>query len=163
VVGGYSDYLIMAQQNALDQAATNAAVRQDGDVHLPSVPKFRSPQVSIKGFPSAKGGGGGFHVEPTQLTSVSSAMGSDVNSLGDGLSQLNGAGPMGQLIAAGWDTSNDLGANAGFAYDAISTFMQDLQNTYHSMAGALRKTAENYTESDSASASAANGVASEAG
>jgi Excreted virulence factor EspC, type VII ESX diderm len=163
-MGGYGDVIVNAQQNLLDQEATqaaqDAAVRREDAAKLPSVPKFRATPPHLHAFPAHAGSGGEFHVYTDQLTSVSSAMDGDVNTMGDGLGKLNGEGPMGQLLGGGWTQGDNLSANLGMAYDAISSFMQELQTNYSSMAKALHTTAQNYNESDSASAAAANGVAS---
>jgi uncharacterized protein YukE len=161
-MGGYGDAIILADQDKLDQeAAQNAATAQAGPSHV-AVSGFKKPSLSIKGFPTHATGGSGFSVDASQVKTVATKMGGDVNTLNSGLNQLDGEGPMAQLIAAGWDTSNALGANAGNAWNAISTFMQDLHNTYNQMTNTMHKTASNYAEADDASATAVTNVGNQA-
>jgi hypothetical protein len=165
VVGGYFDALMMEHQTALDQeAATNAAVAGD-TAHFQPVPAFRTPSLGLHSFPSggSGGSGGGFGVYTDQLNSVASTMGSqDVTTLESGQSALNNDGPFGLISTAGWETADNLASNFGTAYNAVSTYMQQLLSVYHETVTALRKTAANYGDADSDSAAAANQVGGEA-
>jgi uncharacterized protein YukE len=162
VVGAYFDVLMMAHQTALDQEAARATAPPNSGQTLPSVPGFRAPTLHLSAFPGHGGAGGGFHVNSDQVANVASAMGGDANTLQSGQSALDGEGPLSQLVAAGWETSDNLGANFGLAWDAISSFMQDLQNVYHSTSAALHKSAANYAGSESANVTAATTVSGEA-
>lgn len=159
-MGGSFDAMMLSHQDALDQAAAKNAAPQSGT--SPAAAGFRAPSLHISAFPGHAGAGGGFHVDSDQLKNVAGQMGQDANALQGGLSTLNGEGPLAQLVAAGWETSDNLGANTGAAWDAISSFMQDLQNVYDQMTGNLHKTAANYADANSASATAANYVNTEA-
>lgn len=162
-MGAYFDVLMMAHQTALDQQAAQATAPPSGGASLPSVPGFQAPTLHVSAFPTHGGAGGGFHVDTSGLTSVASQMGSDTNTLQAGKSALDGEGPLSQLVAAGWETSDNLGANFGLAWDAISSFMQDLQNVYQATSKALHQSATNYNDSESANVTAANTVAGQAG
>lgn len=163
-MGAYFDYLMLEHQTALDQqAATNAAVAAD-KAHFQAVPAFRTPSLHLHAFPrgGSGGSGGGFAVYTDQLNSVAGTMGSqDVSTLESGQTALNNNGPFGMIATAGWETADNLAANFGTAYNALSTYMQQLLDVYHETVSALRKTAANYGDADSDSAAAANQVSGE--
>jgi hypothetical protein len=158
-VGAYFDVLMMAHQSALDQEAAKSATPPNDKVTLPATPAYQAPpSLHLQKF-SAHGGGGGFSVDPTQVSNVASAMGgSDVSTLQAGQSAINGEGPMSIISTGGWETGDNLANNFWVGYDAISTYMQQLENVYHETVAALHKTVANYTGTEDANTSAANGV-----
>jgi hypothetical protein len=160
VVGGYFDYLMMEQSNqaALDQQAA-ASVPKDDGAKFPSTPSFHAPAaLHLQSF-TAKGGAGGFSVEPAQLSNVAGSMGSsDTSTLAAGTAVLNDGGPMAQISTSGFDAGDALAANFGAAYQGMSTYMQQLLSVYHETVAALRKTVANYTSAESDNAAAANSV-----
>jgi hypothetical protein len=162
VVGGTFDAMMLADQEKLDaEAAKNAATQSGGTSSATAGPS--DPAVHVSAFPPSAGGGSGFRVDPTQLNTVSTAMGSDANTLEDGVSTLNGSGSNAGLIAAGWTTSDNLAVNATNAYIAIAGLTQKLQAAYEDVRSNLHRSAQNYSDADSASATAANHIGDEAG
>lgn len=157
-MGAYFDVLMMSHQSALDQAAARSAAPPSDKVTLPATPVFHAPPpLHLQKF-SAHGGGGGFSVDTSQVSNVASAMGQDTGTLQAGQSAINGQGPMGLISTAGWETADNLANNFWMGYNAISTYMQQLETVYHETVAALRKTVANYTGTEDANTSAANGV-----
>jgi uncharacterized protein YukE len=161
VVGGSFDAMMLADQDKLDaEAAKSAPPPSSGSS---ATAGFRNPSLHISSFPPGSGGGSGFRVDPSQLNNVSGAMGSDANSLQNSVSTLNGNGSNAGLIAAGWATTDNLAVNASNAYVAITGLTQKLQQAYEDVRANLHRSAQNYSDADDASASAANQVGNEAG
>ena len=170
-MGGYFDALMLAQQDRLDQEAAqakqDASVRAHDKASIAPVPAYREHGLGLHSFPNMGGAGGGaagggFAVYSDQVASVASSMGTtDVNTIEDGQTKLNNGGPFGLISTAGWMTADNLASNFGIAYQAVSTYMQDLLNVYHQTVTALRKNAANYDDADSTSAADANRVGGE--
>lgn len=157
-MGAYYDVLMMSQQDALDQEAAKSAAPPRDNVTIPAAPAFQAPPpLHLKKF-SAQGGGGGFSVDTSQVSNVASAMGQDTSTLQAGQSAINGEGPMAIISTGGWETGDNLANNFWMGYNAISTYMQQLETVYHQTVAALHKTVDNYTGTEDANTSAANGV-----
>lgn len=159
-MGGYFDSLMMDQQNKLDQAAAAAsAIPKDDGAKFPSTPAFHSPaSLHMQAF-TAKGGGEGFSVEPSQLQNVASTMGStDTSTLAAGQVVLNSGGPMGQIATGGFEAGDGLATNFGLAFQGVSTYLQQLMDVYQETVAALHKTVANYTGAESDNVAAANSV-----
>jgi uncharacterized protein YukE len=157
-MGAIADVMALEDQEKLDQqaAAANAVpkdpVKVDGLV---------MPKGSASDFPKGLKAGGEFSVNPDQLTSVKSAMGQDLKGMVDAVSNLISYGAMGSAIG-GWDTADGFGSNALNAYEALTQFMQALNTAYDTVAGNVGKAAQNYSDADATTASAASRVGSEA-
>jgi hypothetical protein len=162
VVGGTFDAIMLADQEKLDAEAAKSAAPQSGGASSATA-GLQDPSVHVTAFPSRAGGGSGFRVDPAQLNTVSSAMGSDANTLEGGVSTLNGNGSNAGLIAAGWATTDNLAVNATNAYIAIAGLTQKLQQAYEDVRSNLHRSAQNYSDADSDSATAANHVGNETG
>jgi hypothetical protein len=157
-VTSFSDSLPTSNQENLDQAVQAVpTVWQAPDV-APPQPNFKAPPVHVKGVPSQPAVGGGFTVEPPQLTNVAGAMGSEQSTAQSGLNTLNSQGPMAALVAGGWNTSDALGANAENAYYGISALTSKLLSSYDDMSAYLRKAAAGYTDADDSASGAARSI-----
>ena len=154
----FSDSLPASNQESLDQVAEANPVPWQAPQVAPPQPDFKAKPVHVNGLPSQPAVGGGFTVEPPQLTNVAGAMNSDHSTVQAGLNNLNNVGPMAALVAAGWDTSNNLGANAENAYTGISGLTSKLLSSYSDMSAYLRKAATGYTDADDGAAGAARSI-----
>jgi uncharacterized protein YukE len=154
----FSDSLPASNQESLDQVAQANPVPWQAPQVAPAQPNFKAQPVHVKGLPSQPAVGGGFTVEPPQLTNVAGAMSSDQSTTQAGLNTLNNEGPLAALVAGGWDTSNNLGANAENAYTGISGLTSKLLSSYNDMSAYLRKAAAGYTEADDNVAGAARSI-----
>jgi hypothetical protein len=86
---------------------------------------------------------------------------SDLARLSSALSQVTSYGAFGSAIG-GWDTADAFGSNALNAYEAITQFMQALNAAYDLVATNVGRAAQNYTDADATTQSAASTVGSEA-
>jgi hypothetical protein len=161
VVGGTFDAIMLADQDKLDAEAAQSAAPQ-GSSTSSATAGLSDPTVHVTAFPSSAGGGSGFRVDPSQLNTVSTAMGSDASTLESGVSTLNNSGSNAGLIAAGWSTSDNLAVNATNAYIAIAGLTEKLQEAYENIRSNLHRSAQNYADADDDSASAAAHVGDEA-
>jgi hypothetical protein len=152
----FSSSLPTTNQEPLDQAAANPWSAPSEPA--PPAPDFHAKKLDLTPFSSQQSVGSGFTVTPSQLTSVAGAMGSDQNVAESGLNTLDNEGPLAELVAAGWDTSNALGANAGQAYYGISALTSKLLSTYDEMRAYLHKAATGYVDADDSTAGAANSL-----
>jgi uncharacterized protein YukE len=160
-MGAIADVMMLEDQDKLDREATQAsaqkgtpdalAVKTD-DFHLPPLPEST--------FPKGLNAGGQFSVYPDQLTAVRGAMVGS-SELTNALNDLISNGAFGTAIG-GWDTAGAFGSNAENAYQAITQFMQALNNAYDMVATSVGKAAQNYGDADATTASAASKVGSEA-
>jgi uncharacterized protein YukE len=158
VVTSFGDSLPATNQESLDQAVQAVpTVWQAPDV-APPQPNFQARPVHVKGVASQPAVGSGFTVETPQLTNVAGAMGSDQSTAQSGLNTLNNEGPLAALVAAGWDQSNNLGANAENAYYGISALTSKLLSSYEDMSAYLRKAATGYNDADDSASGAARSI-----
>ena len=154
-MGAIADVMALEDQEKLDQQAAAASavprdpVKTDG---------FHMPKMPASAFPKGLKAGGEFHVAPDQLHSVKAQMVGDLGRLTSALSQVISYGAFGSAIG-GWDTADAFGSNA---YEAITQFMQALNTAYDMVATNVGKAAQNYTDADDTTQSAASTVGSEA-
>lgn len=144
----FSDSLPASNQESLDQVAQANPMPWQAPEVAPPQPSFKSDPVHVNGLPSQPAVGGGFTVEPPQLTNVAGAMGSDQSTVQSGLNTLNSDGPLAALVGGGWTASDNLGTNAENAYYGISALTTKLLSSYNDMSAYLRKAAAGYTEAD---------------
>ena len=142
----------ISQQAAAASAQPKDPVKTDG-LHMPKLP--------ASAFPKGLKASGEFHVSPDQLNSVKAQMVSDLAKLTNALSQVSSYGAFGSAIG-GWDTADGLGSNALNAYEGLTQFIQALNTAYDMVAGNVGKAAQNYSDADATTASAASRVGSEA-
>jgi hypothetical protein len=163
-MGAIADVMMMEDQDRLDQQAAQASA-QTGTPHGPiaETDDFRMPPLPTSNFPKGLNAGGQFSVYPDQLTAVRGQMvgGGELGELTKSLSQLISNGAFGAAIG-GWETADGFGSNAENAYQAITQFMQALNTAYELVASSVGKAAQNYSDADATTASAASQVSSEA-
>jgi uncharacterized protein YukE len=87
--------------------------------------------------------------------------GGELGELTNALNNLINNGAFGTAVG-GWDTAGAFGSNAENAYQAITQFMQDLNKAYDMVATSVGKAAQNYSDADATTASAASRIGSEA-
>jgi uncharacterized protein YukE len=158
-MGAIADVMALEDQQKLDQEAAAAASAPPKDPVKTG--GFHKPNLPTSTFPKGLKAGGEFHVDPDQLHSVKSQMTGDLGRLTSALSQVVSYGAFGSAIG-GWDTADAFGSNALNAYEAITQFMQALATAYDLVAGNVGKAAQNYTDADDTTQSAASTVGSEA-
>ena len=160
-MSGVGDALELAQQEKLDQqqAANNAGqYNADGSAKAND---FRAPKIPQSAFPARLDAGGQLRVNTDQLAAVKNQMGPDLARLQAAWQQLSGNGAFGGAIG-GWTTSDALGGNATNAYEGITRFMQALNAAYDMVIGVLGKTAANYADAETTTASAASKIGADA-
>jgi uncharacterized protein YukE len=157
-MGAIADVMALEDQEKLDQqaAAANAVPRDPVKVDGLVMPKG-----SASDFPKGLKASGEFRVVPDQLTSVKSQMHNDLGSMIEALTNLTSEGAMGSAIG-GWDTADGFGSNALNAYEALTQFIGALNSAYEMVATNVGKAAQNYSDADATTASAASRVGSEA-
>jgi uncharacterized protein YukE len=163
-MGAIADVMMLEDQDKLDREATQASTQKGTpDVLAAKADAFRMPSLPQSTFPKGLKAGGQFSVYPDQLTAVRGAMvgGSELGELVSTLSNLISNGAFGSAVG-GWDTAGAFGSNAENAYQAITQFMQALNNAYEMVATSVGKAAQNYSDADATTASAASRVSSEA-
>jgi len=161
VVSGIGDAQELAQQEKIDQqqAANNA--RQYNADGSAKANDFRAPKIPQSAFPASLDAAGQLRVNTDQLAAVKNQMGSDLARLQAVWQQLSGDGAFGGAIG-GWATSDAFGGNASNAYEGITQFMQALNAAYDMVIGVLGKTAGNYADAETTTASAASKIGAEA-
>lgn len=163
-MGAIADVMMLEDQDKLDLQAEQASA-QKGTPDGPEVKAddFRMPPLPESTFPKGLKAGGQFSVYPDQLTAIRGAMvgGGELGELTNSLANLISYGAFGAGIG-GWDTAGAFGSNAENAYQAITQFMQALNNAYEMVASSVGKAAQNYSDADATTASAASRVGSEA-
>jgi uncharacterized protein YukE len=152
------DVMALEDQEKLDQQAATASAVPHDPVRAQG---FHKPKMPTSAFPKGLKASGEFHVAPHQLHSVKSQMVSDLGRLKSALSDVISYGAFGSAIG-GWDTADAFGSNALNAYEAITQFMQALNTAYDMVATNVGKAAQNYTDADDTTQSAASTVGSEA-
>jgi uncharacterized protein YukE len=163
-MGAIADVMMLEDQDKLDrQAAQASAQKGTPDGPVVTTDDFRMPPLPESTFPKGLNAGGQFSVYPDQLTAVRSAMvgGSELGELTNALANLINNGAFGTAVG-GWDTAGAFGSNAENAYQAITQFMQALNEAYDMEATSVGKAAQNYSDADATTASAASAVGSEA-
>jgi uncharacterized protein YukE len=157
-MGAIADVMALEDQEKLDQQAAAASAVPKNPV---KVDGFVKPKTSASAFPKGLKASGEFRVNPDQLTSVGQKMAGDLKGMIDALSTLTGNGAMGSAIG-GWDTADGFGSNALNAYEGLTQFIQALNSAYDMVAGNVGKAAQNYSDADATTASAASKVGAEA-
>jgi uncharacterized protein YukE len=157
-MGAIADVMAMEEQEKLDQEAAKASTPPKNPV---KVDGLVMPKTSASAFPKGLKASGEFRVSPDQLTSVRSQMAGDLKGMIAALSYLTGEGAMGSAVG-GWDTADGFGGNALNAYEGLTQFIQALNTAYDMVAGNVGKAAQNYSDADATTASAASRVGSEA-
>jgi len=163
-MGAIADVMMLEDQDKLDLQAEQASAQKDTpDAPVVTADDFRGPPLPESTFPKGLKAGGQVSVYPDQLTALRSAMvgGSELGELTNALNNLISYGAFGAGIG-GWDTAGAFGSNAENAYQAITQFMQALNKAYDLVATAVGKAAQNYSDADATTASAASRVGSEA-
>jgi uncharacterized protein YukE len=161
VVSGVGDALELAQQEKLDQqqAANNA--RQYNADGSAKANDFRTPRMPQSAFPASLDASGQLRVNRDQLAAVKNQMGPELAKLQAAWQQLSSTGAFGGSIG-GWATSDAFGGNATNAYEGITQFMQALNAAYDMVIGVLGKTAANYADAETSTASAASKIGADA-
>jgi hypothetical protein len=160
-MGAIGDVMALEDQDKLDQAAAAAHAKEYNPDGTLKADNYHGPAPVQSTFPAGlTHGGGEFHVDRDQLTTVANNMKTDLASLVSALQGLYNGGAGGATVG-GWDTADGFGNNAGSAFYGISTFLSDLNQVYDTVIGYLHRTATNYGDADSATATAAGKVGSE--
>jgi len=162
-MGAIADVMMLEDQQKLDREAAQASASKGApDGPVVEADDFRMPPLPESTFPKGLKAGGQFSVYPDQLTAVRGAMvgSSELGELTNALNNLISNGAFGTAVG-GWDTAGAFGSNAENAYQAITQFMQALNNAYDMVASAVGKAAQNYGDADATTASAASRVSSE--
>ena len=161
-MSGVGDALELAQQEKIDQqqAVANNAKQYNADGSA-KANDFRAPKIPQSAFPARLDAGGQLRVNTDQLAAVKNQMGPDLARLQAAWQQLSGNGAFGGAIG-GWTTSDAFGGNASNAYEGITQFMQDLNAAYDMVIGVLGKTAANYADAETTTASAASKIGADA-
>jgi uncharacterized protein YukE len=161
VVSGVGDALELAQQEKLDQqqAANNA--RQYNADGSAKANDFRTPRMPQSALPASLDASGQLRVNRDQLAAVKNQMGPELARLQAAWQQLSSTGAFGGSIG-GWATSDAFGGNATNAYEGITQFMQALNAAYDMVIGVLGKTAANYADAETTTASAASKIGTDA-
>jgi uncharacterized protein YukE len=163
-MGAIADVMAMEDQDRLDQQAAQASAQNAApDRPVAAVADFHMGSMPQSTFPKGLNAGGQFSVSPDQLTAVKGQMvgGSELGQLISSLSNLISNGAFGAAIG-GWDTADAFGSNAENAYQGITQFMQALNKAYDLVASGVGKAAQNYSDADATTASAASQISSEA-
>jgi uncharacterized protein YukE len=163
-MGAIADVMMLEDQDKLDlQAEQASAQKGTPDATAVKADDFRMPPLPESTFPKGLKAGGQFSVSPDQLTAVRGAMvgGRELGELTSALANLISNGAFGAAVG-GWDTAGAFGSNAENAYQAITQFMQALNNAYEMVATSVGKAAQNYSDADATTASAASRIGSEA-
>jgi uncharacterized protein YukE len=160
-VSGVGDALELAQQEKLDQqqAANNA--RQYNADGSAKANDFRTPRMPQSALPASLDASGQLRVNRDQLAAVKNQMGPELARLQATWQQLSSTGAFGGSIG-GWATSDAFGGNATNAYEGITQFMQALNAAYDMVIGVLGKTAANYADAETTTASAASKIGTDA-
>jgi hypothetical protein len=156
---------MLGDQDRLDQQAAQASAQRDRPAGpVAAADDFHMSQMPQSVFPKGLNADGQFGVYPEQLAAVKGQMvgGTELGQLTSTLAQLISYGGFGAGIG-GWDTADGFGSNADNAYEGITQFMQALNSAYDMVATSVGKAAQNYSDADDATASAANSIGSEAG
>jgi uncharacterized protein YukE len=157
-MGAIADVMMLEDQEKLDQQAAAASAAPKDPVRTDG---FRKPKLPASAFPKGLKASGRFHVDPDQLKSIKAQMVTDLGRLQDALSSVSSYGAFGSAVG-GWETADAFGSSALNAYEAITQFMQALNTAYDLVAGNVGKAAQNYTDADDTTQSAAGAVGSEA-
>jgi uncharacterized protein YukE len=157
-MGAIADVMALEDQDKLDQQAAAANARPVSPVKVDAFHKGKLP-TSV--FPKGLKADGQFRVVPDQLNSVKAQMAKDLGRLQSTLSQLVSYGAFGSAVG-GWETADCFGSNALNAYEAITQFMQALNSAYDLVASNVGKAAQNYSDADATTASAASRVGTDA-
>jgi hypothetical protein len=116
---------------------------------------------SFKGtatFSARASRGSGFAYSASGLKSLAAQMGTDETDLGDQTSSF-GAAPTGQGATGNtWTTGIRFGDNAGSVHAGIHSYMNQLHTYYKQVVDNVALTAKHYSDADSASTTAVNGV-----
>lgn len=163
-MGAIADVMMLEDQDRLDRQAQEASAQKGTpDAPVVKADDFHMPPLPESTFPKGLKAGGQFSVYPDQLTAVRGAMvgGGELGELTSTLNNLISNGAFGSAVG-GWDTADAFGSNALNAYEAITQFMQALNTAYDLVATNVGKAAQNYSDADATTASAASTVGSEA-
>ena len=160
-MSGIGDALELQEQEKLDQqqAANNA--RQYNADGSAKANDFHPPAMPVSSFPANLDAGTQLRVNRDQLLAVKNQMGPDLARLQAAWQQLSGTGAFGGAIG-GWATADAFGGNATNAYEGITQFMQALNAAYDMVIGVLGKTAANYADAETTTASAASKIGADA-
>jgi hypothetical protein len=157
-MGAIADVMMLEDQEKLDQQAAAASAAPKDPVRTDG---FLKPKLPASAFPKGMKGSGRFHVDPDQLKSIKAQMVTDLGRLQAALSGVSSYGAFGSAVG-GWETADAFGSNALNAYEAITQFMQALSSAYDLVANNVGRAAQNYTDADDTTQSAAGTVGSEA-
>jgi uncharacterized protein YukE len=156
-MGAIADVMALEDQDKLDRQAAAANAKPISPVRVEGFHKAKTPTST---FPKGLKADGQFRVVPDELNSVKAKMLKDLNRLQGALTQLTNEGAMGSAIG-GWDTADAFGSNTLNAYEAITQFMQALNSAYDMVAGNVGRAAQNYSDADATTASAASQIGTE--
>lgn len=161
-MGAIQDQMALTDQEKLDQQAPavsgQGGYNPDGSGKANDFHPSELPQAS---WPPNLTVAGRFSVHRDTVAQVASQMGTDLSALQNTLDTLNSSGAGGATLG-GWVTADGMGNNAGQAYFGISTFCQTLNDVYDQVIGYLRQTVTNYADAETATATAANNVGTDA-
>lgn len=157
-MGAIGDVMALEDQEKVDKQAAAANARPGSPVKIDG---FHGAKLPESAFPKGLKADGEFRVVPDQLDSVKSQMVRDLGRLQSTLSQLTSYGSFGSAVG-GWETADAFGSNALNAYEAITQFMQALNSAYDLVANNVGRAAQNYSDADATTASAASTIGSEA-
>ena len=161
VVSGIGDALELTGQEKLDQQQAASNARQYNADGSAKDNDFRAPRMPQSAFPARLDAAGQFRVNTDQLAAVKNQMGPELAQLQAAWQQLSSTGAFGGAIG-GWTTSDAFGGNASNAYEGITQFMHDLNAAYDMVIGVLGKTAANYADAETTTASAASKIGADA-
>jgi hypothetical protein len=155
-MGGAFDAKMLQQQQQEQQQQDSQQYNPDGsgkanDYHRVQVPQSSFPKLG----PS--GGGKSLVVDRGRLLQVASQMAADLAKLRATLQTLQSEGAGGELVF-GWPTADGFGANAGNAYEGISTFYDNLNAAYDQVISNIHQTVTNYADAETSTVTAAHRV-----
>lgn len=161
-MGAIDDAMELRQQDKIDQQQAANSARLYNPDGSAKANDFVMPKMPQSTFPASLGHAGSeLSVDTGQVGTVRTNMAANLKQLEATLSQLVSNGDFGAAIG-GWDTADGFGSNTLNAYEGITQFMQALNAAYDMVIGALGKTAANYADAETTTASAANQISADA-
>src|SRR3984885_4878666 len=150
-MGAIADVMMLEDQEKLDQQAAAASAAPKDSVRTDG---FRKPKLPASAFPKGLKASGRFHVDPDQLKSIKAQMVTDLGRLEDALSSVSSYGAVGSAVGRG-GAADAMRGEPPHAHEAITQFMQALNTAYDLVASNVGKAAQNYTDADDTTRSAA--------
>jgi hypothetical protein len=156
-MANFSESVPASDQGAVDNAAGASGQPDSGGSHSSGHVSYTAPPMNLPAFPNIAAGTG-LSMKSSGVTSVAAGVSSDHATATKGLNQLDSAGPLAQLVAAGWTQSNNMANNSVNAYYAISAFTARLVVALDEVTNALHEAVKKVNDADEIAAQDAKGV-----